>query len=1008
MKNTLKYMILALAGVMVMTISCQREIIMPDNGVNEGGIELNLSIRVPDMEKVATKAVDPDGGGVQQITVFCFDAYGLFITTAKADVTPGAANNDGYSLTGTFKVTVPAHTETVHLVGNQSLDYFAEGDYEGKSEVEVMTSIQASAGRMIYWARESIAKLVPNATVTLLRNQAKMTVVVADGVGFEEKGWVVVNTSAYGTVAPYNPDTDTFMAPSTSNPFVTSPKNKTRITGFYDVRNETVEYFFETENTDEEPVDVIVKGTQGSTEELYYRISLVDANGDYINLLRNHHYTVNIDGALSYGQTSFEAALTAPATNNVWISISDNVPSIYDENFRLSVDETFVVIGEEEFDDSSDLNTKSLYYTLEKHGTGTISKPDVDWIGENNVASEGFTHNFDTSTGRGELIINLTAMGDEQKREGTLLVKFGHLTRKIKVITVKKQKFEPAWITTNIYGGATGENVTMMFTIPETCPEELFPLDVLVSVNDLDVRNESGMALPIIRAGEPGYGEDNGIGYKYVYTVEEAGIQRLYLETILETDTNTDTNDDGVVDPATINVTIEADHFKSLTKTATIHAAVNRYIRLTNLRSYSATIPADEVIYYYLVPMKLGAIVEFPTYLEEITTEANGNVTTKQIAPGANDEFLLYSKYLDHDDVAGQDFEFHEINKDKWSTGGRVYGFTRTDNGNSEPGKGAIYHMLTNSSRSDEVVRIASNPYDQPSVTGEGNCEGLQYKSAVFELQTFRPFEFSAEVNDVSGPTVQIAYEPGTAVNVEFDVTSFKSAIEGVEDKDQVSVDPFGKEFKIYIDAPMLEIDDSRRGKLTESKFYEESEGRFVYVVDADREAEREYGSATASVTDDATTDYIGNEVEVNQEDERKSLPFKTKDIVSTGEITISSEEDLVVFNKQTFRVLNAPITGSVKYEDSEGNSIDVPAGEFLPFEMLPTYNRIGAITVTADGMYELHLRSEYIYDWNRDDVKIQFVDPETKKVYEAKYQSLADLFSSPDIVLLPPTTATP
>lgn len=57
---------------------------------------------------------------------------------------------------------------------------------------------------------------------------------------------------------------------------------------------------------------------------------------------------------------------------------------------------------------------------------------------------------------------------------------------------MKEQTFEPAWITTNIYGVETGENVTMMFTIPDECPQELFPMDVLVSVNDMDVRDESG------------------------------------------------------------------------------------------------------------------------------------------------------------------------------------------------------------------------------------------------------------------------------------------------------------------------------------------------------------------------------------------------------------------------------------------------------------------------------------------------------------------------------------
>ncbi len=999
MKTSLKYMISVFTGILVMTSSCQREILPTIEDVNDGYKTLQLSISVPDMAEVATKAVDPDGGGVQQITLFCFDQYGLFVSTVSADVKPGPVDpNLGVSMSGTFEAKIPEHTVTVHLVGNQNLTYFQEGHYESMSETEVITSIQGSAGRMIYWAREEVSDLTPGANVVLVRNQAKMTIEVDSSTGFVPNGWVIVNTNAFGTIAPYNSETGLFELPSVTNPFVTEPDDKTRITGFYDVRNQDEEFFFETENTEENPVDVIIKGSQSGNSELYYRISLLDADGNYINLLRNHHYTVKIEGALSYGQTSFDAALTAPATNNVWISISDNVPNVYNDQYKLSVDETFVVIPEEDFDDPSDPNIVSLYYTLESLAGGALTEAEVRWLEGNNVAEHAFTHVFNDATGRGEIVITLLDMGENQKLEGTLLVKHGRLNRKIKVITVKKQSFVPSWITTNVYGGQTGENVTMMFTIPETCPEELFPLDVLVSVNDLDVRNEAGVALPIIREGEPGYGADNGIGYKYVYTVKEHGVQRLYLETILNH-----------IENETITVSIEAENFEPLSKMATIRATENKYILIHNLHTYSAAVPADEVIYFHLVPMKKGAVMAFETHLgENIVWNADNTVKSfTPIIPEANDEFLLYSKYLDHD-KSGEytlNFDFYPVNSSNWSTGGRVYGFKRNNNGN--PGSGAIFHMITNSAVSNEVVRIASNPVGQTSVVpGGGTCSGNQYRSAVFELQNYRPFEFSASVNGDSDGTINLEYEPETPVDIEFDVTSFTSTIDSNQDgtpdplADQVSVDPFGMEFRIFIDAPMLEIDEARRGSLLASKFYKDTDGRFVYVVDADRATERGYGYTSASVVDNASTDYIGNATAVDQTGERKSLPFKTSGIVSSGEITISSEEEIVVFNKQTIRVVDQVIAGSITYGTSASDQTDVPAGAFLPFEMLPTFNRIGAISVVSNGSYELHLRSEYQYEWNTSVVKIQYVDG-NGDVYEKQYNSLAELYSDTDIQLI-------
>ena len=81
MKNTIKYMILALAGVLTLAVSCQREALLPGPGdAPDGYRTVEFYAQVPDMDKVQTKAVDPDGAGVQQMTVFCFDANSFFIT----------------------------------------------------------------------------------------------------------------------------------------------------------------------------------------------------------------------------------------------------------------------------------------------------------------------------------------------------------------------------------------------------------------------------------------------------------------------------------------------------------------------------------------------------------------------------------------------------------------------------------------------------------------------------------------------------------------------------------------------------------------------------------------------------------------------------------------------------------------------------------------------------------------------------------------------------------------
>ena len=1039
MRTRLLNIIIALVAILTSSVACQTEdFLLPEGSVSkEGFINLRLNVEVPDMAQVQTKAVDPDGDGVQQISVFCFDENALFITVTTAKVVPAAGNP---SLSGIFEAFVPEHTKTLHLVGNQNLTYFKEENYRGMSEVDVMSSLEASAGRMIYWSRKSIDEVhTYNTTsnpVKLLRNQAKITLEVdASKTDFQQKGWVVVNSNAFGTVAPYSPEHGGFVNPTVEQPFVTIPDNKSKLGDYLDVRTSQEEYIFETENSAADPVDFIVKGSYPGGEDLYYRVSLIDVNGDQIMIMRNHHYTVNIVGDLYYGQKTFQEALEAPATNNVWVSVSDNIAQVQDSKRSLEVEKTYVVIGEDEFKQP---NTYYLHYTVQNFDNSAPSPAEVYWMDGNNVALSNFTHDFDASTGRGTLLITLNQMGDLQKREGTLFVKYANLSRKIKVVTVKEQKFEPAWVTTNIYGMEAGENVTIMFTVPDNCPAELFPMDVLLSVNDMDVRNASGMVLPIIRAEDPRYGEENRIGYKYVMTVTEPGMQRAYLKSILN---HTEE------DEKTVQVTVEAPHFQTLSKTATFQTQVDARILIHNLRSYVGAMPADEYIYYYLVPQKVNAPVEFQTHIGKVVNSASqaditldnpkGERTYFQyISPNVDfsttdgdgynvDEFLFYSQNLEPSHASDEEscyFDFHTgLNPANWSAiGGRVLGFYRNGSDGAR-NTGATFHLKTNKPKANEVIRIASNVKGAASVTTgtkaesaavnyvapDGLCTGTGlYKSCIFELSTYHPFHFAATINgegtNVQGENAEVVddilwtYMPGQTINIEFDVTSFTSTIRGndgsiLPDSEQVSVDPFGTAFDIYIDAPMLQIDET--SELYLSKKVEKHptiEGRFIYHVDASRDAERS-GNLAAN-TDSKTTE--------SQVGERKRIAFKTKSIVSAGEIIISSDESKVVFYQKRFRVRNSSISGAIQYRIGE-RVVDVPAGSFVPFEVLPTYNRIGTVTITENGAYELRLRSEYRYDWNTDDVKFQFVADGVK--YEKTFSSLSALNSSTGPIILEP-----
>ena len=229
---------------------------------------------------------------------------------------------------------------------------------------------------------------------------------------------------------------------------------------------------------------------------------------------------------------------------------------------------------------------------------------------------------------------------------------------------------------------------------------------------------------------------------------------------------------------------------------------------------------------------------------------------------------------------------------------------------------------------------------------------------------------------------ITMSYEPGQNVNVEFDITSFNSDLANVPDSEQLSVDPFGTSFDVYIDAPTLELDEAAvaaAGLTSKIKKDPDVKGRVIYTVDASRETERGYFSIDALASDDAAS----------QTGERKSIPFKTKEIVSAGDIKISSDESKVVYFSKTFTVQNSSIEGILTYGPS---SIHLPSGTFVPFST-DDGTRIGVVSVGDNGAFELRLRAEYQFTWESTPVKFEVKVGATE--YKAEFTSLKALVSS-------------
>ena len=921
--------------VIAMFAACQNAAIEditppPAAEVPEGYTRIEFKANISSMQSVSSRAVDPDGLSLSNMTLFCFNEFGLYISAENAILKTDSVDS------GTFEAIIPNHTQIIHFIGNHSEGLYDESQFPGQTESMVIANMEGGGGMLVYWSRfqmdpnsnKGISEQLADVSYTingvkydgvkLIRNQAKITIDDWETDEFHVTGYRTVNIPAFGTVAPHHPNRHFNIVDNweTTDDFVTLPNNQALMSDISDINTKPEDYIFETENAGDKLVSVIIRGhaisdVHTEDNDKYYRIVMQHSDGTNFMLRRNHHYNIHIEGMLTYGQDSFEEALTAPASNNAWISIDEWVNEISNGTETLWVEQTSYVLSSDQYAGTN----WSFPYKYTKNGRGDSEAPTVTWL-DNNVAYDNITNNYNTSTGEGQVTLRLFPMyeGNEQQI-GSLLIKHGQLQRKITIYIIRTQKFTPSWVSSQVFGVAD-EYVTAVFTVPDTCPEALYPFTVLVSVNHLDVRSESGQRLPIYIKGEEGYfGADwEGINYKYAYTVTGPGKHRLHMKSILQ-------HDDNELE----EVHLEAQFFETITKNVIFTDAnkAHRRVFVDGLLQYESQYADDQPLYYMLAPQKRAHPLVFTLMLQERQADKTytplnhaANPGTPQYHKNGRDEFLIYTKafssykdyYISHEDSYEEikdlawDGDVINIQEDQWSTNGRVMAFRTYDYddfgreryGLHEDGTYNIY-FLTNSTNNQDVVRIASNnpmsyyAYSFSRDSTDMNLsskkyDGNVYRSIIFDVGQYRPYRFAAQVrvSDADGANPQyipqsnellsnpgnantpenvddvyLKYKPGQRVDILFDITSFRGS-------DGCSVHPFGENFgdpfEVYIDAPMLEIDydrypDNWRAENNQTLTYGDKlrphptiAGRYIYTVDRHRHHEREFGDKTLSV----------------------------------------------------------------------------------------------------------------------------------------------------------------
>ena len=121
-----------IAVMALVLVSCVREVIpqpKPEN-VPEGYVKIEFAANISDTQSVITRAVDPDGLDVNNMTLFCFNEFGLFISTETAELVR-RTSVDGVSDSGVYSATIPSHTRIIHFLANHSEGLYDESNFPG-------------------------------------------------------------------------------------------------------------------------------------------------------------------------------------------------------------------------------------------------------------------------------------------------------------------------------------------------------------------------------------------------------------------------------------------------------------------------------------------------------------------------------------------------------------------------------------------------------------------------------------------------------------------------------------------------------------------------------------------------------------------------------------------------------------------------------------------------------------------------------------------------------------
>ena len=586
MKRILFYIIATLTALLA--FSCVREDDREDSiderpEMNYEGqkVTLYFNIEMPDTTP-GTKALG-EQPEINSLHVAVFGSSGYLkeyqlaqpVTEGEYVSAEGEANKKGYKVS----LSITTSKIRVHLIANgpESLDF----DYESV----VMSKLCCTGGADAYWQRilldhgiyadvddprylDNPPTLVIDpdfdldedgvthkmALIPLVRNFAKLMVVAADPEEshFTIDSFAVVNVPDKGSIAPYNTTTGEFMMdyqdygnldaiknvypgnlPSGANIDTSYPSDQ-------DFENRTngvvaaggAVYMYERPAPVSDPTIIIVRGTYtdpktGNSYTGYYKIDMMDGS-EYLPILRNFRYQINIEKVNRVGKSSVIAAINGAGSADISADINTaSQVNLSDGTSAISVEyteKTFAIggtytLGVSFTPDVTNgvVNNNLISYQLLEEGTyGAViaSSSDIS---------------FNASTGT--LTFTTTDVDPVHIKSQKIRVigttEQSRLYRDITIRLLPQQTMVVTCIPEIEAVAGTAQTITI--DIPKELPRSIFPLQFKVEVAAKTLTPNAN-DLPV-EPGQTIVSNQSGQSYQFIKTVSYSDYTSGYSKT---------------------------------------------------------------------------------------------------------------------------------------------------------------------------------------------------------------------------------------------------------------------------------------------------------------------------------------------------------------------------------------------------------------------------------------------------------------------------------------------